>query len=183
MFQRYNVFAMFTVLFFGLVVGDVVHGQYSNESYYSAPTVTYSTPTQSYAATPTYYPSQGSSYSTPAYSNSRISNTRPQVRFRDPYTSYNNWYTVAQPTYRDYNYDQQAIGPNRDYAMRFNQANGLTYNNGFVAGLRGGLNSSVARDRDDVLRARAFTESRGLTWSNGPVRGYLGYAIRRAARD
>ncbi|MDB4766775.1 hypothetical protein OAG71_03705 [bacterium] len=179
MFQHYHLSAMFTVLFFGLMFGDVVNGQ---EIYYSAPTVTYSAPAQSSYAAPTYYPTQGSAYSTPAYSNTRIINARPPVRFRDPYTSYNNWYTTP-PTFREYNRAQQSIGPNQNYSIQFNRANGLNYRNGIVAGLRGGLNSSAARDRDEILRARAFTESRGLTWNNGPVRGYLGYAIRRSARD
>ena len=199
MFQRLNLFATFVALIFGLLISDVTNGQcsstitsYSPAVYSNTPTQTYySTPTYTAVPTQTYYSQPTNGYSTPyatSYGNqvstpARTLSARPSIRFRDPYISYNQWYSGAPPTYGDYSYNRRFDGPNENYARAFNNANNLTYRNGILPGLRGGLNRSQAEQRDAVLRARAFTQARGLTWQDGPIRGYIGSAIRSAARQ
>ena len=192
MFQSARFFVVFSVLLVSLSVTASLNAQvvYSSGAYsYSPSTVQYSTPTVQYStpiynSTPTYYStptySSAPSYYAPS-SNQAYYNNR-NVRFRDPYTQYNNWYTVSPPTYRECLNAGRYDGPNEQYARAFNNANGVSYRHGLRSGFNR-LSVSSARERDDILRARAFTESRGLTWNNGLIRGYLGAAIRSSARD
>jgi len=181
--QLRKLFVVCSALFVGglfstALPSHVVAQWVNNGCSYSAPTVQYSTPT--YSAAPAY------GYSVPyggtPYGNQTFS-SRPPVRFKDPYTSYNPWYSVAPPTYSDYTYNQRFPGPNESYARAFNNANNLNYSNGILPGIRGGLNRSTASERDDILRAKAFTQARGLTWDNGLIRGFIGASIRNSARD